>query len=48
MESCFGTIKTELVHQARYETRDACLPYPSAGEPRPGMILANGIVQTGF
>lgn len=23
MESCFGTIKTELVHQASYETRDA-------------------------
>jgi len=23
MESCFGTIKTELVHQACYETRDA-------------------------
>jgi putative transposase len=23
MESCFGTIKTELVHQACYESRDA-------------------------
>jgi putative transposase len=23
MESCFGTIKTELVHQACYKTRDA-------------------------
>jgi putative transposase len=23
MESCFGTLKTELVHQACYETRDA-------------------------
>ena len=23
MESCFGTIKTELVHQACYPTRDA-------------------------
>jgi len=23
MESCFGTIKTELVHQACYLTRDA-------------------------
>ena len=23
MESCFGTLKTELVHEARYKTRDA-------------------------
>jgi transposase InsO family protein len=23
MESCFGTLKTELVHQACYSTRDA-------------------------
>jgi putative transposase len=23
MESCFGTMKTELVHQACYKTRDA-------------------------
>ena len=23
MESCFGTIKTELVHHARYPTREA-------------------------
>jgi hypothetical protein len=23
MESCLGTIKTELVHEARYSTRDA-------------------------
>jgi hypothetical protein len=23
MESCFGTLKTELVHQACYKTRDA-------------------------
>ena len=23
MESCFGTIKTELVHQTCYEIRDA-------------------------
>jgi putative transposase len=30
MESCFGTLKTELVHQACYSTRDAARPDLSA------------------